>query len=149
MHVLSPWLALLPALLAKLRAAALLWFAWVASAISAVEAPVHRFAQPAATNAPAAPAAGLAQVTLSLALVLAAIFATAWAVRRFRLLSGGRTETGAAINVLAERAVGPRERVVLLQVGDERMLVGVATGNVRLLHVMTDVAAAGAQEQRR
>jgi flagellar protein FliO/FliZ len=148
-HVLSPWLAFLPALLAKLRAAVLLWFAWVASAISAVEAPAHRFAQPAAASAPAAPAAGLAQVTLSLALVLAAIFATAWAVRRFRLLGGGRTEAGAAINVLAERAVGPRERVVLLQVGDERMLVGVATGNVRLLHVLPDDAVAGVQEHGR
>lgn len=139
MHVvLSPRLAILPALFARLRAAVVVWLAWISSAISAVEAPAHKFAQPAVASAPTAPAAGLAQVTLALALVLAAIFATAWAVRRFRLLSGGRVETGATITVLAERAVGPRERVVLLQVGGEQVLVGVATGNVRKLHVLQE-----------
>lgn len=139
----------LPALIAKLRTAAALWLAWIASAFAAVEAPAHKFAQPAAASAPVAPAAGLAQVTLALALVLAAIFAAAWAVRRFRLLSGGRTEADARITVLAERAVGPRERVVLLQVGGEQVLVGVATGNVRRLHVMPDGSATAVRSEAR
>jgi flagellar protein FliO/FliZ len=138
-----------PALVAKLHAAATLWLGCIASALAAVEAPAHKFAQPAASSAPVAPAAGLAQVTLALALVLAAIFAAAWAVRRFRLLSGGRTESDARITVLAERAVGPRERVVLLQVGGEQVLVGVATGNVRRLHVMHDGGASAVRNEAR
>src|SRR5512133_310000 len=139
----SPWLAMLPALLAKLRAALMLWVAWISAAVSAVEAPAHRFAQPAASHATPAPAAGLAQVTFSLIVVLGAIFAAAWLLRRFRAVGAGKTSAEAAIVVLAERAVGPRERVVLLQVGHERVLVGVAAGSVRPLHVMDGGAETG------
>ena len=130
---IHPLLALLPALAVKLRAAIVLWLAWIASATAAVEAPARRFAEPAAHGAMPAPAAGLAQVTFSLALVLAAVFAAAWLLRRFKGGVGGKADTN-AITVVAERAVGPRERVVLLQVGEERVLIGVAAGSVRALH---------------
>jgi flagellar protein FliO/FliZ len=108
----------------------------------AVDAPARRFAAPTVSSSVPAPAAGLLQVTLSLIVVLAAVFAVAWVLRRYRAL-GGKTEAGAAITVIAERAVGPRERVVLLQVGSDRVLVGVAAGSVRALHVCAGSPAAG------
>jgi flagellar protein FliO/FliZ len=105
--------------------------AWCSAGLAA-DAPARRFAEPVATSAVPAPAAGLAQVTLSLVLVLGAIFAAAWVMRRLRGVTGQRASS--AIVVVAEQTVGPRERVVLLQVGGERVLIGVAQGSVRALH---------------
>jgi flagellar protein FliO/FliZ len=70
-------------------------------------------------------------VTLSLLLVLGAVFAAAWLLRRVRGMQ--RTRTAEGLTVVAEVAVGPRERVVLVEVAGERVLVGVAPGSVRAL----------------
>jgi len=98
----------------------------------------HKFAAPGAAPTVPGPAGGLAQVTLSLVLVLAAVFAAAWLLRKLR--PGYAKGDAGAITVVAEKAVGPRERVVLLQVGDERVLVGVASGSVRALHTLRPAA---------
>jgi flagellar protein FliO/FliZ len=116
---------------AKARPAAIL-LSLVASVASAAEQP---FAAPeAVTGAPSA-AGGLAQVTLSLMLVLAAIFAAAWVVRRLR--NFGRPGAG-AINIIADVALGTKERAVLIQVGSQQLLVGVAPGRVNTLHVLAE-----------
>lgn len=94
-------------------------------------APSRPFAAPSAAESVPAPAAGLAQVTLSLLLVLGAVFVAAWLLRRMRGLQRSRSAEGLA--VVAEIAVGQRERVVLLEVAGERVLVGVAPGSVRAL----------------
>jgi flagellar protein FliO/FliZ len=78
---------------------------------------------------------GLAQVTLSLMLVLAAIFAAAWVVRRLR--NFGRPGAG-AIQVVADIALGTKERAVLIQVGEQQLLIGVAPGRVNTLHVLAE-----------
>lgn len=98
----------------------------------AAEPAARRFAEPTPTQSSPAPVSSLAQVAFSLALVLAAVFAAAWLLKRMR--GFGNTRDDGAITVVAERAVGPRERVVLLQVGTDRVLVGVANGSVRALH---------------
>ena len=67
-------------------------------------------------------AGSLAQVTLSLVLVLAAVFAAAWAMRSLR--GFGRSGAG-AIEIVAEIALGPKERAVLMQVGKQQLLLGV------------------------
>src|SRR5690606_33816765 len=101
--------------------------AWMASsAVLAAEAEpfaAPRAADPIATS----PAGGLVQVTLSLLLVLAAVFAAAWAVRRLR--GFGRLAPG-AIEVIADVALGPKERAVLVQVGKQQLLLGVASGKI-------------------
>ncbi|WP_066919467.1 flagellar biosynthetic protein FliO [Steroidobacter denitrificans] len=96
----------------------------------------QRFAVPQAP-VPAAVdgAANLVQVTASLALVLAAVFAAAWLLRRLR----GFGRPGAeAIEIVADAAVGTKERAVLVQVGKQQMLLGVAPGRVNLLHVLEE-----------
>jgi flagellar protein FliO/FliZ len=45
------------------------------------------------------------------------------------------------VTLLGGVSVGPRERVVLLQVDDARLVVGVAPGQVRTLHVMDPAAS--------
>lgn len=93
-----------------------------------------RAAEPVASS----PAAGLAQVTVSLLLVLAAVFAAAWAMRRLK--GFGRLAPG-AIEVVADVALGPKERAVLVQVGSKQLLLGVASGQVNTLHVLDEPVA--------
>jgi flagellar protein FliO/FliZ len=94
------------------------------------------FASPEAAKATAtSTAGGLVQVTLSLMLVLAAVFAAAWVVRRMR--NFGRPGAG-AIQIVADVALGTKERAVLIQVGAQQLLVGVAPGRVNTLHVLAE-----------
>jgi flagellar protein FliO/FliZ len=94
------------------------------------------FASPAVVEtATPAGVGSLTQVTLSLGLVLAIIFAAAWIVRRMR--GFGRTASG-ALDVLADLPVGQKERAVLIRVGTKQILLGVAPGRVSTLHVLTE-----------
>jgi flagellar protein FliO/FliZ len=69
---------------------------------------------------------------LALALVLAAVFAAAWLLKRLRKIGGGN----AGIEVVAQAALGAKERAVLLKVAGAHVLVGVGPGRVNLLHVL-------------
>jgi flagellar protein FliO/FliZ len=82
--------------------------------------------------------AGTLRVTLAMLLVLGALLTAAWFARRVRGVSGPNA-TG--LTVLAQVSLGTRERAVLLRVGAFQVLVGVAPGNVRTLHVIDGVAA--------
>jgi len=95
------------------------------------------FAAPgsAESSIPASPGGGLVQVTFSLLLVLAAIFAAAWAMRRLR--GFGRLAPG-TIEIIADVALGQKERAVLVQVGKQQLLLGVAAGGVTTLHVLEE-----------
>jgi flagellar protein FliO/FliZ len=81
----------------------------------------------------------MGQVTLALCIVLGAIFLCAWLARRMRNISSGRA---GAVNVVAEVRLGPKERAVLLQVGNTQLLVGVAPGRINALHVLAEPVAA-------
>ena len=94
-------------------------------------------AEPSLFAAPGAAAHGSAaggtlEVTLALLLVVGFIVLLAWGLKRMRRLAIGGSER---IQVLSDRALGPKERCVLLRVGDTDVLVGVAQGSVRALHV--------------
>jgi flagellar protein FliO/FliZ len=78
---------------------------------------------------PASPlsVSSLAQLTLSLIAIVALIFAISWALKRFRLAGPrGRGQ----IAVLDELTLSPRERIVLIRVGDAQVLVGVGAGGM-------------------
>ncbi|OYW39415.1 MAG: flagellar biosynthetic protein FliO [Hydrogenophilales bacterium 12-61-10] len=77
-------------------------------------------------------AGSLFTVLLSLGLILGGFIAVAWFARRF--LPGMGTQ--GAVKVVSSTAVGNRERVVLIEVEDTRLLLGVGGGNVRLLHTL-------------
>jgi flagellar protein FliO/FliZ len=110
----------------------LLHLAAVHAAEDAPAAAPKAFAAPTtAASLPSSTAGGIGQATLALLLVLAAIFAIAWIARRMRgVVRGG----GQGIDVIAQAAVGPRERVVIIRVGETRLLLGVAPGRVTALH---------------
>ena len=72
----------------------------------------------------------LSQLTLSLIAIVALILAISWALKRLRL--AGPRGSG-AIAVVDELNVGPRERIVLVRVGESQVLVGIgAAGMVAL-----------------
>ncbi|HET8880675.1 MAG TPA: flagellar biosynthetic protein FliO [Solimonas sp.] len=83
--------------------------------------------------APGAPsgAAGVAGMLGSLALVVALIFALAWLARKLQNLRAAR---GDLLQVTGGVSVGGKERVVIVRVGHDHFLVGVAHGQVSLLH---------------
>jgi flagellar protein FliO/FliZ len=95
------------------------------------------FAAPVQQSA-TGPTGGLLRVILALIVVLAAVLAAAWLARRMRAFSGGGGS--ASLEMLAQLPLGSRERAVLVRVGDCRVLIGVAPGNVRTLHVLGPAA---------
>jgi len=87
---------------------------------------------PAIAQDPTSPvgAGSLLQVFIGLALVLALVLGTAWALRRMGRVPGLSNQ---AIKMIGAAAVGTRERVVLLEVSGTWILVGVAPGQIRSL----------------
>jgi flagellar protein FliO/FliZ len=85
----------------------------------------------------------LAQVVLALALVLGAIVLFAWFMRRF---VPGQAGAGGLLKVIGGVMVGPKERVVVVEVGDTWLLLGVAASGVTLVHSMAKPASAAATD---
>jgi flagellar protein FliO/FliZ len=75
----------------------------------------------------------LLQLVLGLMVVVVAIVALGFVLRRIHGLSGGLSSE---FRVLGSVSLGSRERMVLVQVGDVQMVVGVAPGRVQTLHVL-------------
>lgn len=75
------------------------------------------------------------QMFFGLFVVVALIFAMAWFMRRMGNLN---STTAGNLKVLGGISVGQRERVVLVQAGETQILIGVAPGEVRTLHVMDE-----------
>tara|TARA_R110001606_G_scaffold361754_7_gene515312 strand:- start:226111 stop:226563 length:453 start_codon:yes stop_codon:yes gene_type:complete len=75
----------------------------------------------------------LLETLLGLFAVLACIAFLAWLLRRT-----GRFQTTAngEMKIITSLALGPRERAVLLQVGEQQILIGVTSQNVQTLHVL-------------
>lgn len=103
----------------------------LAGLVSACASPTTAMAQTAAGGA--APAASMLQVMLGLGLVLAVMAGCAWLLRRF---GGVQRGAAGAIKIIGGSAVGQRERVVLVEVADTWLVIGVAPGHVTALHSM-------------
>lgn len=116
------------------RVSSLLTGAAIAYASSAAMA-----AEPATTAAVGATPAGLGgqvvQLILGLLLVVGLIFFLAWLLRRVQGVAPGQ---GHLIEVLSSRAIGPRDRLLLVQVGKEQILLGHSPGNIEALHVLAE-----------
>ena len=78
-------------------------------------------------------AGGLVQTLLGLAIVLALIWGAAWLMRR---LNVGTPSAGATIRIIATQALGQRERVVLVEIADQWLVLGVAPGQVNALSTL-------------
>jgi len=125
-------------------AASFLTGAGLALAVSAARANL-----PTVPSAPAAPVAaasagvgagGLLQAAFGMACVLGLILACAWMARRFGLqrLGGGHV-----VKVVSSTSVGQRERVVVVEVSGQWLVLGVTPQHVNTLHTLPAQAVAG------
>ncbi|AZF11874.1 MULTISPECIES: flagellar biosynthetic protein FliO [unclassified Pseudomonas] len=107
--------------------------------------PLGALAAEPIAQAAAAPAVGsvggqLTQLMLGLLLVVGLIFVLAWLMRRVQRIGPGNAQV---IELIGSRALGPRDRLVLVQVGEEQILLGLTPGRITPLHVLkTPVDAA-------
>lgn len=116
----------------------------LSSAMALMAMPALALAAEPATQA-AAPQVGsalpggmggqLLQLLLGLLLVVGLIFALAWVVRRVQSMAPGNAQV---IEMIGSRAIGPRDRLVLVQVGKEQILLGITPGRITPLHVLKD-----------
>lgn len=94
-------------------------------------------ATPTATPAAAPGSLGgqLAQMVFGLLLVVGLIFFLAWLLRR---LQSTAVKGGQVIEIVGSRAIGPRDRLLLVQVGKEQILIGHTPGSIEALHVLAE-----------
>jgi flagellar protein FliO/FliZ len=93
-------------------------------------------AQAAAPVVGSSVAGQLTQLVLGLLLVLGLIFFLAWLLRRVQ--RAGPAGKGQVIELIGSRALGPRDRLVLVQVGNEQILLGLTPGTITALHVLKE-----------
>ena len=124
-----------------------------ATADKPAEEPAHSATEPvqnnqspyayAAANKPVVPvqsnktgaASHLASVAVGLLLILGLIFALAWVVKRF---NQGGMFNNSAIKIVAAIPLGTRERLMVVDVAGQQILLGVTATQVNTLHVFAD-----------
>ncbi|MEW7848774.1 flagellar biosynthetic protein FliO [Massilia aurea] len=92
--------------------------------------PAPQVALPA-SNGPGA--AGLLQTIFALLLVLGLLIGLAWLLKRYGPKPGGGM---ANLRVVGALNLGGRERIMVVEVGDQWIVVGAAPGRVNALHTM-------------
>jgi flagellar protein FliO/FliZ len=68
----------------------------------------------------------------SLIIVIGVIAILGWLYSRSKSLGGANSDV---INIVASRALGTRERLLLVEIADKQLLVGMTTTQVQTLHV--------------
>ena len=110
-----------------------LLFAMLLLPLAALAAPEAAPAAPVLATGGSGLAGQLTQTVLGLLAVVALIFGLAWLMRRVQQAVLRQDQV---IDVIGAKALGPRDRLVLVQVGDEQILLGVSPGRISALHVM-------------
>ena len=114
--------------------------AWTTGLLAIAQGPLQAAEEAARdaalpTASQAVGAGSFLQMFLGLAVIIGLILGMAWFMRRLGNLPG----SGAGVlKVLGGVSLGQRERVVLLQAGDKQLIVGVAPGQIRTLHVFDE-----------
>jgi len=114
--------------------------------MAAAAAGLSPAAHAAASEAGASPgaAASLAQLGFGLFCVIALILALAWFARRTGLMRQG---TPGVMRTVGSVMLGARQRLVLVEVGDTWLVLGVSPGEIRTLHTLPAARAAAARPE--
>ncbi|MBU2097773.1 MAG: flagellar biosynthetic protein FliO [Gammaproteobacteria bacterium] len=88
-------------------------------------------------------ASALGQTLLWLIVVVGLILLMAWLAKR---LGGVHFQNAAGIKMLSVLSVGNKEKIALVQVGDQQLLIGIAPGRVSTLHVFDEPVSGVAQQ---
>jgi len=98
-----------------------------AGALAAVQA-----ATPTLPGTPVVGGGDILGLLVSMLIVIAVIIVLGWLYSRSRFVGGGSTE---AIQIVASRALGTKERLLIVEVADQQLLVGMTASGVQTLHV--------------
>ena len=91
-------------------------------------------AQGAADADPVVTSDYLLRLILGLAFIVVLIFVLARFVTRFNFNQGGGN---GALKIIAGLPTGARDRIVLLQVGEEQIVLGLTPGRIEKLHALS------------
>jgi len=129
-------------MLAKFRYLVAYFLLATPTLVSAVEGTRPAYSPPP----PPVSSGSIVQIIFSLLLVLAAIVLVAWLLKRMNV---AQHSTGNLLKVLGGVAIGQRERVVLVEVNDTWLVVGVGPGQIRTLHTLpkSDLPASSSQTE--
>lgn len=78
------------------------------------------------------PGSPLIQVSGALLGIIALILAVAWLVKHTGFM--GKVAAGRGLKVSASASLGPRERIVVVDVEDARLVLGVTASQINVLH---------------
>jgi len=116
----------------------------IQSLVAAVQTSADSLGESAANMTPAVPTAAkmaepsqvatLASMLGGLILVLLLIFALAYLLRRFNLVP----TTNGVLKTIAVTSLGQKERLVLVQVGEQQYLLGVSSQQVSLIDKLVE-----------
>lgn len=104
------------------------------SAVLAALCPLPAYAQSAATDSPGASSGAILQMLLGLAVIIAILFVGAYLVRQ---MNGGRRfgHTG-PLKIVGGLMISPRERILLVEVAGNWLVIGVVPGQIKTLHTL-------------
>lgn len=89
-------------------------------------------ATPALPGTPIVGGGDVASLLISMLIVIAVILVLGWLYSRSRFIGGGSAE---AIQIVASRALGTKERLLVVEVADQQLLIGMTANGVQTLHV--------------
>lgn len=84
-------------------------------------------------DTPGVSAGTYVQAILALGLIVGLLAGTAWLARK---VTGGKGFGQGGMRVIGGVALGPRERIVLVEAGDTWLVIGIVPGQIRTLHTM-------------
>lgn len=84
----------------------------------------------------------LIKLSLGLLVVLGLVFFLAWMVKKMQLV---QSSNNGLIKIVSAISVGQRERIALIQVGEEQLLIGLTPGRIEKLHTLKKVIETQAQ----
>jgi len=89
-------------------------------------------ATPVLPGTPVVGGGDIASLLISMLIVIAVIVVLGWLYSRSRFIGGGSAE---AIQIVASRALGTKERLMVVEVADQQLLIGMTASGVQTLHV--------------
>ncbi len=98
--------------------------------------PQQLLAAEASESLPVTPGIGggdILSLGLSLLVVVGVIIALGWFYSRSRFVSGGGADL---ITIVASRPLGPKERLMVVEVADQQLLIGMTSSGANTLHVL-------------
>jgi flagellar protein FliO/FliZ len=105
-------------------------------ALEITDAGVVAAAKAATPGLPGTPIVGGGDVVslfVSMLIIIAVIVVLGWLYSRSRFVGGGSAD---AIRIVASRALGAKERLLVIEVADQQLLVGMTASGMQTLHVL-------------